>query len=475
MEDNNAHEKLKSTREKKRIISAIHSTEKKIEFLEKDIINTIGLNLKTSSNQHLSTIAYLIQQQQKQNQKQNKSQNIEILFNIPIETDDNFKLFDREECNKEILNERKNLFNKQNQIKQSVIKFKEQVHNNENSIRYLDDLKSSMETIESNIVLFKENQKNMYEDLLITEKRLLQELSIFQEHLNEWEEKKPNKEWLVGRNSYNYGLLLKRKNGSRSSSTFSFSSTPTSNINLTPVPSEVTLEAKSIIKYGYTEGKKKFESTSSLSSLQEELEEGEEVMVNEEEDSSLHENNDITRKNSNKKYMKSNDFIIDTEESENNITNNDFDSNTENSSSVRSSFMSPSLKSSFLSDVESFRNFYIRNHGRNGGWDELSHSMFERIWKKIGQSNPRFEQTCLDSIPGIDIASLNKHIQWYKTYLELLQKKKEAIENWRTENKRKRIENQKSINVNPSALELEMKNKMNMEKKKKEDEQRQKN
>jgi len=34
--------------------------------------------------------------------------------------------------------------------------------------------------------------------------------------------------------------------------------------------------------------------------------------------------------------------------------------------------------------------------------------------------------------------SLEKHIQWYKTYQELEQKKKEALENWRLENKVKK-------------------------------------
>ena len=109
----------------------------------------------------------------------------------------------------------------------------------------------------------------------------------------------------MGRNSYTYGLILKRKNSHPSSSSFSYASTPTS--NLTPIPSEVTLEAKSIIKYGYTEGKKRFESSTSLSSLQQELDE------ENEEDYSLRENEYVTRRNSTQKNKKSEDFIMDTE------------------------------------------------------------------------------------------------------------------------------------------------------------------
>lgn len=140
-----------------------------------------------------------------------------------------------------------------------------------------------------------------YEDLLITEKRLTQELSIFQEHLNEWDEKKTKKAWLVKRNSYTHGLSLKRKE-SQNSSSFSFSSTPTPNINLAPVPPEVTMEAKAIIKYGYHEGKKKFSS----SSLDHEFDiDVDLAQLDEELANAGNENN--------KKYLKSERYIMDTD------------------------------------------------------------------------------------------------------------------------------------------------------------------
>jgi len=59
---------------------------KRIDFLEKEIINAIGLDTKNSQN--LSTIASLIKQYQQQKQKSsNKSQSIELLFDLPIETE----------------------------------------------------------------------------------------------------------------------------------------------------------------------------------------------------------------------------------------------------------------------------------------------------------------------------------------------------------------------------------------------------
>jgi len=140
----------------------------------------------------------------------------------------------------------------------------------------------------------------------------------------------------------------------------------------------------------------------------------------------------------------------------------------------KKSHLISSLKSSFLYDVERFRDFYIKNHGRNGGWDELSHSMFEKIWKRIGPDNARFEQTCLESIPGLDFSSLQKHIKWYNNYLELLEKKKNAIEKWKLENKKRRIENQKNLNIYQNQIELDAKSKVDTEKKRKEDEERQK-
>ncbi|ORX51157.1 hypothetical protein BCR36DRAFT_412114 [Piromyces finnis] len=442
--------KSNTIREKIRIVGAIHSLDKKIEFLEKDIINTIGLNHPhqhlSSSKQPSNTIASLIHQYQKQ--KLNKNQSIEFLFNLPIETEDNFELFDRVECNKKLDHEKKNLSMKLSKIKQNVNTFKDQVNKKENSIKYLDNLKSLMEEIESNIVLFKENQKNIYEELLITEKRLHQELSIFQEHLNDWNEKKAlTKEGFTRKN------LFKQKNH-QNSSTFTFSSTPLPNTNLTLVPSEVTMEAKLIIQYGYKEGKKKFISSTSSTSFHPDLDK--------EED----EEGGVDQENEAKKYLKSEQLSLEMDDQQNHTMKNPEDSENHQKNS--------SLKSTYLYDVERFRSFYVRNHGRNGGWDELSHSMFEKIWKKIGPSNSRFEQMCLDSIPGLDKNRLEKHIQWYKTYHELEQKKKEALENWRLENKKKRIENQQALNINPSHIELELKNKMNNEKKKKEEEQRQK-
>jgi len=67
----------------------------------------------------------------------------------------------------------------------------------------------------------------------------------------------------------------------------------------------------------------------------------------------------------------------------NSVKNSNNDGNSDNN--IKNNINNKnSIKSSLLSDIERFRNFYIRNHGRNGGWDELSHSMFEKIWKKIG-------------------------------------------------------------------------------------------
>jgi len=68
------------------------------------------------------------------------------------------------------------------------------------------------------------------------------------------------------------------------------------------------------------------------------------------------------------------------------MSTNDYSDNKRKNSFMSSFSSSSSLKSTYLSDVERFRNFYVRNHGRTGGWDELSHSMFEKIWKKIGVS-----------------------------------------------------------------------------------------
>ncbi|ORX85117.1 hypothetical protein BCR32DRAFT_290889 [Anaeromyces robustus] len=499
--------KFKANKEKRRIIEAIHSTDKKIDFLEKDIINVIGLNPKSTSttspsSDHLTAIAsFILQQQQQQQQLQlqqsnkknnrgnhinnfnNNNNGIDLLFNLSVETENNFELFDRVKCNKKIAAESKNLFNKQNQIKQTVIKFKKEVEKKENNLKYLDNLKSLMENIESNIVLFKENQKNIYEELLITEKRLNQELSIFQEHLNDWEEKKSNKDWLVGRNSYTHGLLLKRKNSYSSktipttsipttttTSTSSSSSTPLNSKFSISIPSSITLEAKAILKYGYLEGKKKFESIQALNNNKSSFDLDLEDISQLDMDLEDYDKNENENENENKNKLSSDDI-------ENQIyddNNDDDDENNTNTNKNKNKNKNTSIKSTYLADVERFRNFYVRNHGRTGGWDELSHSMFEKIWKKIGSNNPRFEQICLDSIPGIDLIYLEKHIQWYKMYQELLQKKKNAIENWRSENKKKRIENQKALNINPNHIELEIKNKLAKEKKRKENEQRQK-
>lgn len=84
-------------------------------------------------------------------------------------------------------------------------------------------------------------------------------------------------------------------------------------------------------------------------------------------------------------------------------------------------------------EVTSYQNFLILNGGLSGGWDDFDHSNFIKIYKnsKNLQNPDKFLEICLMNLPGKSIENIKSHRIWYEKFLELLEDKRAAIENWK--------------------------------------------
>ncbi|TPX50618.1 hypothetical protein SeLEV6574_g00797 [Synchytrium endobioticum] len=84
-----------------------------------------------------------------------------------------------------------------------------------------------------------------------------------------------------------------------------------------------------------------------------------------------------------------------------------------------------------LPEAQAFQDYVARYGGHYGGWDDLTHSAFVKLYKKYPNSNVRLVEAVMSNIPGINVESAMIHYQWYGKYLELLAARKEAIRKWK--------------------------------------------
>ncbi|KAJ3081770.1 hypothetical protein HK102_002141 [Quaeritorhiza haematococci] len=92
-----------------------------------------------------------------------------------------------------------------------------------------------------------------------------------------------------------------------------------------------------------------------------------------------------------------------------------------------------------LPEVIAFHAFLAKNGGHYGGWEELNHRDFVKLWQKYKIHDEKFIERCVSQLLGsMTYAAVEAHERWYQEYTKLLDAKKLAIERWR-EQKAKRV------------------------------------
>jgi len=79
-----------------------------------------------------------------------------------------------------------------------------------------------------------------------------------------------------------------------------------------------------------------------------------------------------------------------------------------------------------------FKNYLRANGGHNGGWDEIDQNLFLKIRNKH-KGKEAFIQELSELIATKDLEKIKQHEEWYKTYTQLQELKKQAIKKWKEE------------------------------------------
>ncbi|XP_036382744.1 coiled-coil domain-containing protein 112 [Megalops cyprinoides] len=88
-------------------------------------------------------------------------------------------------------------------------------------------------------------------------------------------------------------------------------------------------------------------------------------------------------------------------------------------------------------EVTELERFLQRTGGRQGGWDQYDHQSFLKVWTKHG-GRPAHRKEALLHLPGKTEEEVIQHEDWYQTLLLLEEKKREAIQRWKTERQQKK-------------------------------------
>ncbi|KAJ3299254.1 hypothetical protein HK104_009557 [Borealophlyctis nickersoniae] len=82
-----------------------------------------------------------------------------------------------------------------------------------------------------------------------------------------------------------------------------------------------------------------------------------------------------------------------------------------------------------LPEVVAFQDYLAKHGGHCGGWDDLTHQAFIKLYHKHSGA-------CVSNLPGITLEDAESHVHWYQGYSKLLEAKKTAIGKWK---KRKEV------------------------------------
>ncbi|XP_039614883.1 coiled-coil domain-containing protein 112-like [Polypterus senegalus] len=83
------------------------------------------------------------------------------------------------------------------------------------------------------------------------------------------------------------------------------------------------------------------------------------------------------------------------------------------------------------SEVTDFEKFLHKTGGRQGGWDDYDHQNFLKIWTKHNGKKSYMEEALL-YLPGRTQEEIKQHEDWYQEFLFLEERKKEAIQLWKS-------------------------------------------
>eukprot|EP00062_Callorhinchus_milii_P012378 gi/632959352/ref/XP_007895572.1/ PREDICTED: coiled-coil domain-containing protein 112 [Callorhinchus milii] len=94
-----------------------------------------------------------------------------------------------------------------------------------------------------------------------------------------------------------------------------------------------------------------------------------------------------------------------------------------------------------LAEAAEFDRFLQQTGGRQGSWDDFDHQNFLKVWTKH-KGKPSFIEEALQYLPGRTEEDIKFHEQWYQEFRFLEERKKEAIEKWKT---KKQLEREKLL------------------------------
>ncbi|KPP76160.1 hypothetical protein Z043_104523, partial [Scleropages formosus] len=96
-------------------------------------------------------------------------------------------------------------------------------------------------------------------------------------------------------------------------------------------------------------------------------------------------------------------------------------------------------------EVVDLEKFLLQTGGVFGGWDQVDHDSFLKVWKKHS-GRPDYREEALVYLPNKTEEELRLHEDWYQKLLSLQEKKKEAIVRWKAEQqKRKETKQQQHV------------------------------
>ncbi|XP_065836243.1 coiled-coil domain-containing protein 112-like isoform X1 [Oscarella lobularis] len=90
--------------------------------------------------------------------------------------------------------------------------------------------------------------------------------------------------------------------------------------------------------------------------------------------------------------------------------------------------------------IADFERFLQQTGGHQGGWDDYDHQTFLKIYRAHHSKGKPFLDEAVRSLPGRSERDVVEHEQWYREYLALKDRRKEAIRVWREQKESEKAE-----------------------------------
>ncbi|XP_068103342.1 coiled-coil domain-containing protein 112 [Hyperolius riggenbachi] len=131
----------------------------------------------------------------------------------------------------------------------------------------------------------------------------------------------------------------------------------------------------------------------------------------------------------------------------------------------------PMLSSQLPEEVVTFEKFLQQTGGRLGGWDDFDHQSFLKVWTKH-KGKASYLEEALAYLPSRTQEDVQQHEAWYQEFLFLDEKKKEAIQKWKSRKQQEKQEMSKIQDKTKVLTEFEKQHKEEVQKQKLEEEKR---